>query len=124
MVELIHEGVYYKDGQLLTGSELAAQGIQADAGKGAKKTLAYQVLEAHQQGAGMEDLHLKFDALTSHDITYVGIIQTAIASGLDHFPIPYILTNCHNSLAAVGTSSIIGILTSYFSARASAAFAE
>ena len=102
IVELIHEGVYYKDGQLLTGSELAAQGIQADAGKGAKKTLAYQVLEAHQQGAGMEDLHLKFDALTSHDITYVGIIQTAIASGLDHFPIPYILTNCHNSLAAVG----------------------
>ena len=72
MVELIHEGVYYKDGQLFTGSELAAQGIQADAGKGAKKTLAYQVLEAHQQGAGMEDLHLKFDALTSHDITYVG----------------------------------------------------
>ena len=102
MVELIHENVYYRDGQLLTEQELAAQGVKADRAEGVKKTLAYQVMEAHQQGSGMEDLHLKFDALTSHDITYVGIIQTAIASGLDHFPIPYILTNCHNSLAAVG----------------------
>ena len=102
MVELIHEGVYYKDGQLLTEAELAAQGVKADRDGGTRKTLAYQVLKAHQQGEGMDDLHLKFDALTSHDITYVGIIQTAIASGLDHFPVPYILTNCHNSLAAVG----------------------
>ena len=94
MVELIHEGVYYRDGQLLTEAELAAQGVKADKGEGTRKTLAYQVLKAHQQGEGMEDLHLKFDALTSHDITYVGIIQTAIASGLDHFPVPYILTNC------------------------------
>lgn len=64
--------------------------------------MAYRILMDHQQHEGDQDLRIKFDALTSHDITYVGIIQTAIASGLDKFPIPYILTNCHNSLAAVG----------------------
>lgn len=67
-----------------------------------KDTMAYNIMMSHQQATGDELLRLKFDALASHDITYVGIIQTAIASGLDKFPIPYILTNCHNTLAAVG----------------------
>jgi aconitate hydratase len=68
----------------------------------AKNTLAYEILEAHNTSDNMDKLKIKFDKLTSHDITFVGIIQTARASGLDKFPIPYVLTNCHNSLCAVG----------------------
>lgn len=67
-----------------------------------KGTIAYGILEAHNKSDDLEDLRIKFDALTSHDITFVGIIQTARASRLEKFPIPYVLTNCHNSLAAVG----------------------
>ena len=68
----------------------------------AKNTIAYGVLEAHNTSGNMDKLKIKFDKLTSHDITYVGIVQTARASGLEKFPIPYVLTNCHNSLCAVG----------------------
>lgn len=67
-----------------------------------KNTLAYQILRAHNTSDSMEQLKIKFDKLTSHDITFVGIIQTARASGLEKFPVPYVLTNCHNSLCAVG----------------------
>ena len=67
-----------------------------------KNTIAYRILEAHNVSGNMEDLQIRFDKLTSHDITFVGIIQTARASGLEKFPIPYVLTNCHNSLCAVG----------------------
>lgn len=73
--------------------------IQEDA---AKNTMAYGILEAHNTSGNMEKLQIKFDKLTSHDITFVGIIQTARASGLEKFPVPYVLTNCHNSLCAVG----------------------
>ncbi|HEX3078009.1 MAG TPA: hydratase [Lachnospiraceae bacterium] len=68
----------------------------------AKNTIAYEILDAHNTSGNMDKLKIKFDKLTSHDITFVGIIQTARASGLDEFPIPYVLTNCHNSLCAVG----------------------
>ncbi|MCI7628663.1 MAG: hydratase, partial [Blautia glucerasea] len=68
----------------------------------AKNTIAYSILEAHNTSGNMEKLQIKFDKLTSHDITFVGIIQTARASGLERFPVPYVLTNCHNSLCAVG----------------------
>jgi aconitate hydratase len=92
----LHEGgVYLVNGKLQADSPL----LKEEAKKG---TLAYRILKAHNTSDNMEDLKLKFDALTSHDITYVGIIQTARASGLEKFPLPYILTNCHNSLCAVG----------------------
>ena len=68
----------------------------------AKNTMAYNILNSHNTSGNMEKLQIKFDKLTSHDITFVGIIQTARASGLEKFPIPYVLTNCHNSLCAVG----------------------
>lgn len=81
----------------------------ADGGKGGRgKTIAYGILSAHNDGGAITEesaangLRIHFDALASHDITYVGIIQTARASGLEKFPIPYVLTNCHNSLCAVG----------------------
>ena len=67
-----------------------------------KGTLAYNILKDHNTSGNMDELQIKFDKLTSHDITFVGIIQTARASGLQKFPIPYVLTNCHNSLCAVG----------------------
>ena len=67
-----------------------------------EKTMAYQIFRRHNQQEEAGQLHLKFDSLISHDITYVGIIQTAKASGLTEFPVPYVMTNCHNSLCAVG----------------------
>jgi len=101
-------------GYLINGMELIPDGIdaekqiQAKTGKAAdkaeakKNTIAYSILKAHNTSGNMDKLNVKFDKLTSHDITYVGIIQTARASGLEKFPIPYVLTNCHNSLCAVG----------------------
>ena len=106
--------LYEKGAYLLGGTELIAEGPDAEAqikqktGKdvsketAAKDTIAYGILENHNTSGNMEHLQIKFDKLTSHDITYVGIIQTARASGLEKFPIPYVLTNCHNSLCAVG----------------------
>ena len=94
MIKLIQKGVYYQGGKLVR-----AKSFDQDARKG---TLAYKILCAHNQSANDKSLNIKFDEITSHDITYVGIIQTAKASGLEKFPIPYSLTNCHNSLCAVG----------------------
>ena len=105
MIEVLRHGVHYANGALLFGSEreqaeqLAALGC---ADKGRDGTIAYSSLRAHNQSGDANALQIKFDSLISHDITYVGIIQTARASGLKEFPIPYALTNCHNSLCAVG----------------------
>ena len=94
MVKLIEKGVYFKDGKLVRAKS------KDDAAK--KGTMAYKILSAHNLSNDDKKLNVKFDEITSHDITYVGIIQTAKASGLDKFPLPYTLTNCHNSLCAVG----------------------
>lgn len=109
MIKLYEHGAY-----LLNGTEIiedvndaqaavaAKTGQQVTKEEAAKNTIAYSILEAHNNSSDMERLKIKFDKLTSHDITFVGIIQTARASGLEKFPIPYVLTNCHNSLCAVG----------------------
>lgn len=80
----------------------AITGKETTAGEAVKGTIAYGILKEHNVSGNMNELQIKFDKLTSHDITFVGIIQTARASGLEKFPIPYVLTNCHNSLCAVG----------------------
>ena len=99
MVTVKREGVFYQDGAFLPEGEGRARGWDETA---REHTMAYRILKAHNTTGDMESLKLKFDAMASHDITYVGIIQTARASGLRAFPIPYVLTNCHNSLCAVG----------------------
>lgn len=81
---------------------LKTKGIAADRNEALKGTMAYGILKSHNTSGNMDKLRIKFDKMTSHDITFVGIIQTARASGLEKFPIPYVLTNCHNSLCAVG----------------------
>ena len=99
MVELMKEGAYLVDGAVVPAGQ--ASGVEApDAAR--EKTIAYSILRAHDKGTDPKKMRLKFDALISHDITFVGIIQTAKASGLEKFPIPYAMTNCHNSLCAVG----------------------
>ena len=99
MIKLIRGGCYYMGGVLVKENQAF---LTADKKEEARKgTMAYRILRAHNQG-GEEDLKLKFDAIASHDITYVGIIQTAKASGLEKFPLSYTLTNCPNSLCAVG----------------------
>ena len=101
-------GAYYLRGQWVPAdaqapAALAAAGVTAEqAGQAYKGTMAYGILTAHNTSGSDRDLRIKFDAMASHDITFVGIIQTARASGLEKFPIPYVLTNCHNSLCAVG----------------------
>ena len=101
MITILQGGMYVQDGCILTKEEAAAKGLAAP--ETAKKgTIAYSILEAHNTSGDMENLKIKMDAMASHDITYVGIIQTARASGLKQFPLPYVLTNCHNSLCAVG----------------------
>lgn len=109
MIKLYENGVY-----LLNGTEIIEDGpdvrerLKALTGREIKKeqaaeeTIAYRILKSHNVSDDMENLNIKFDKLTSHDITFVGIIQTARASGLEKFPVPYVLTNCHNSLCAVG----------------------
>ncbi|MBD5542690.1 MAG: hydratase [Lachnospiraceae bacterium] len=109
MIKLLDNGAY-----LINGSEIIPDGpdallaVKSKTGRditkeeAAKSTIAYGILESHNTSGNMEKLKIKFDKLTSHDITFVGIIQTARASGLEKFPIPYVLTNCHNSLCAVG----------------------
>lgn len=109
MIKLYDGGVYLVNGTDIVeaGSDAAGE-IAAKCGQApskeeaAKGTMAYNILEAHNTSGNMEQLQIKFDKMTSHDITFVGIIQTARASGLEKFPIPYVLTNCHNSLCAVG----------------------
>ena len=99
MIKLIRGGCYYMNGALVKENQAFMTSEQRE--KARKGTMAYGVLRAHNRG-DEENLKLKFDAIASHDITYVGIIQTAKASGLQEFPLPYVLTNCHNSLCAVG----------------------
>ncbi|MBE7061175.1 MAG: hydratase [Clostridiales bacterium] len=94
MIKLIEKGVYYKDGKLVRAKSFDQSARE--------KTISYKILSAHNFSGNDKKLCAKFDEITSHDITYVGIIQTAKASGLEKFPIPYTLTNCHNSLCAVG----------------------
>ncbi len=109
MIKLYDGGVY-----LVNGTDIVPDGKEAQAAikektgkvvskeEAAKETIAYRILEGHNTSGNMDKLKIKFDKLTSHDITFVGIIQTARASGLEKFPVPYVLTNCHNSLCAVG----------------------
>ena len=109
MIKLYDNGVYLLNGtDIVEDNGQAEAQIQAKCGEVPSKeqasegTIAYSILKAHNTSGGMDNLQIKFDKLTSHDITFVGIIQTARASGLDKFPVPYVLTNCHNSLCAVG----------------------
>ena len=100
MVKLYDEGVFLVNGNNIVPESEATPDMNKDEAK--KGTIAYSILKAHNTSDDMDKLKIKFDAMTSHDITFVGIIQTAKASGLEKFPIPYVLTNCHNSLCAVG----------------------
>ena len=93
MVKLIKKGVFYSNGQFVEGTDIE---------NGKKGTIAYSILNAHNTSGDEKNLKIKFDALASHDITYVGILMTARAGGLEKLPLPYVLTNCHNSLCAVG----------------------
>ena len=109
MIKLYDNGVYLVNGtEIVEDNNDAAAVLSSKYGKtvakeeAAKGTMAYGILKEHNTSDDMENLHIKFDKLTSHDITFVGIIQTARASGLEKFPVPYVLTNCHNSLCAVG----------------------
>lgn len=100
MITIKNQGTFYKNGRFLTAGEGVAAGLDATTAK--TGTMAYRIMEAHNTSGNMDFLKIKFDAMASHDITYVGIIQTARASGLTSFPLPYVMTNCHNSLCAVG----------------------
>ena len=109
MIQLYESGAYLVDGrELIADGSEAAAAVAARTGRtvskeeAAKQTMAYGILQAHNTSGDETHLKVKFDRLTSHDITFVGIIQTARASGLTEFPVPYVLTNCHNSLCAVG----------------------
>ncbi len=109
MIQLYKHGAYLLNGtELVEDTPEAAAILQSKLGtvptkeEAAQNTMAYGILKAHNTSDNMEKLKIKFDRLTSHDITFVGIIQTARASGLEKFPVPYVLTNCHNSLCAVG----------------------
>ena len=98
MVKVKIKGAFYQDGRLTEACGASRQQID----EGRTGTIAYGILQAHNTSGDRDQLKIKFDAMASHDITYVGIIQTARASGLKEFPVPYVLTNCHNSLCAVG----------------------
>ena len=104
MIKLYDSGVYLVQDQVVTDAQEAARlaGRPVSKDEAAKGTIAYGILKAHNKSGDMDHLQMRFDSLTSHDITYVGIIQTARASGMKEFPMPYALTNCHNSLCAVG----------------------
>ena len=109
MIQLMEGGAYLLNGtELVPDNGQAAEALKKKLGvcpskeEASQKTIAYGILKEHNTSGNMENLTIKFDKLTSHDITFVGIIQTARASGMDHFPVPYVLTNCHNSLCAVG----------------------
>ena len=107
MVKLYDGGVYLVGGNKIVEEKDVAKvqeltGQAANKAEAKKGTIAYSILSAHNVSDNMDKLRIKFDAMTSHDITFVGIVQTAKASGMERFPIPYVLTNCHNSLCAVG----------------------
>ena len=99
-MKIYDTGVYLQNGQDIIPENQANLPVAKE--EAAKNTIAYSILKAHNKSDNMEKLQIKFDKLTSHDITFVGIIQTARASGLEKVPVPYVLTNCHNSLCAVG----------------------
>ena len=107
-MKLYENGIYLVNGSEIiedngdVAAKLSQRGITTDKATAAQGTMAYGILKNHNTSGNMEKLQVKFDKMTSHDITFVGIIQTARASGLEKFPIPYVLTNCHNSLCAVG----------------------
>ena len=108
-MKLYENGAYLLNGKevIIDGPEAQAAvksktGMDIDKQTAKQETIAYGILKEHNTSGNMDKLQIKFDKLTSHDITFVGIIQTARASGLEKFPIPYVLTNCHNSLCAVG----------------------
>lgn len=107
MISLYEGGVYLVRGTELIPEKESAKvkaltGREADRETARKETIAYSILQAHNTSDDMEHLKLRFDSMASHDITFVGIVQTAKASGMERFPIPYVLTNCHNTLCAVG----------------------
>ena len=108
MIKCSNGGAYLARGEWVpagpeASAALAAKGFDAAAAAAARQgTIAWKILQAHNTSGDAENLKIKFDAMASHDITFVGIIQTARASGLEKFPLPYVLTNCHNSLCAVG----------------------
>ena len=107
MVKLYNGGAYLINGNTLIEKNdkdkiKAVTGKDIDKEEARKGSIAYNILKAHNTSGNMDKLRLKFDAMASHDITFVGIIQTAKASGMEKFPLPYVLTNCHNSLCAVG----------------------
>jgi aconitate hydratase len=109
MITLLDGGAYLVNGTEIVADDSQAQAaLKAKTGKeiskeeAKKQTIAYDILKSHNTSGNMDKLRIRFDKLTSHDITFVGIIQTARASGLEKFPMPYVLTNCHNSLCAVG----------------------
>ena len=99
-MKLYDTGVYLLNGKEIVPETEAKLSVSRE--MAAENTIAYSILKSHNTSGNMEKLQIKFDKLTSHDITFVGIIQTARASGLEKFPVPYVLTNCHNSLCAVG----------------------
>ena len=99
-MKLYDTGVYLQNGREIIPAAEAQLPVSRE--EAARNTIAYSILKAHNTSGNMDKLQIKFDKLTSHDITFVGIIQTARASGLERFPVPYVLTNCHNSLCAVG----------------------
>ncbi len=107
MIKLSNNGVYILNGKVFEDGadikeRLVGEGVNITKEEAKKNTLSYGILEAHNKSEDMKSLKLKFDCLASHDITFVGIVQTAVASGIKQFPVPYALTNCHNSLCAVG----------------------
>jgi len=101
MIELMQSGAYLKDGEILPVEAGAALNMPSPA-EGREKTMAYSILRSHDISKDPSRMRIRFDGMLSHDITYVGIIQTARGSGLTEFPLPYAMTNCHNSLCAVG----------------------
>ena len=107
MVSLYDGGIYLVNGKDIIPEQESVRvesltGKKADKEAAKKGTIAYSILSAHNTADNMEQLKLRFDSMASHDITFVGIVQTAKASGMEKFPIPYVLTNCHNTLCAVG----------------------
>ena len=107
MIRLSENGAYIANGKVFEDGadikdRLVSEGVNITKEEAKKNTLSYGILEAHNKSEDMKSLKLKFDCLASHDITFVGIVQTAVASGIKQFPVPYALTNCHNSLCAVG----------------------
>ena len=103
MIKLYDGGVFLREGtEIVPEAEAAARGISKTPDEARRETIAYSILQAHNTSGDPDALKIRFDAMAGHDITFVGIIQTARASGMTEFPLPYVLTNCHNSLCAVG----------------------